>query len=470
MRSSWKSTAQALSASLVFGAAIAIDLDVNSEDSIRSAASTIAEGLSHYYKNGGSDVAADEVGVLPTPYYWWEAGAMWGGLVDYWAYTGDDAYVDNTRNALVAQSGPNRDLMNPKFFTSTGNDDQAFWALAMMSAVEQDFPSPPKDQPQYLDVAKAAFDTQVARWDTAGCSGGLRWQVFDYNPGWAYMNTISNGGFFQLAARLARYTGNNTYVEWAEKAWDWTEKVGLITDKCAVFDGTDSAKKCIDVNHLQWTYNVGIFMHGAATLYNYTNGSSLWEDRVNCMLSGSSIFFSPYENATDIMSEAGCEPIGTCNTDQQSFKAYLARWMAKTSVLAPFTKNAVSKLLQASAKAAARSCSGGSDGVTCGTKWYTDAWDGAYGVGQQLAALEVVQALLIGSAAVPRTQPQVDLEPTQSPEPVPVPSKTTSVEILQSSTAAPEPSSSDGAAAMSKSLQVPLAVAFVGGALGMVAL
>jgi len=23
-------------------------------------------------------------GMLPGPYYWWEAGAMWGSLIDYW--------------------------------------------------------------------------------------------------------------------------------------------------------------------------------------------------------------------------------------------------------------------------------------------------------------------------------------------------------------------------------------------------
>jgi mannan endo-1,6-alpha-mannosidase len=51
--------------------------------------------------------------------------------------------------------------------------------------------------------------------------------------------------------------------------------------------------------------------------------------------------------------------------------------------------------LQISAIAASRSCSGGFDGVTCGTKLYTGGWDGTWGVGQQLSALDIVQLVLV---------------------------------------------------------------------------
>lgn len=45
--------------------------------------------------------------------------------------------------------------------------------------------------------------------------------------------------------------------------------------------------------------------------------------------------------------------------------------------------------------AAAQSCSGGNDGVTCGHRWWTDGWDGEFGVGEQISALEVIQSNLI---------------------------------------------------------------------------
>lgn len=56
-------------------------------------------------------------------------------------------------------------------------------------------------------------------------------------------------------------------------------------------------------------------------------------------------------------------------------------------------------LLKPSAQAAAAQCDGGTDGVTCGEHWTAGStWDGTYGVGQQMSALSVIQALLIDQA------------------------------------------------------------------------
>ncbi|KAK5240259.1 hypothetical protein LTR16_010893, partial [Cryomyces antarcticus] len=172
-----------------------------------------------------------------------------------------------------------------------------------MSAAEYGYPDPPSSSPQWLSLAEAVFNTMVPRWDTTTCAGGLRWQIFSSNAGYDYKNSISNGGFFQLAARLGRYTGNQTYIDWAEKIWDWSAGVGLIDRNYAVFDGTDLKINCTGVDHTQWSYNVGMYLHGAATLYNYTNGSALWESRTSGLLKASNTFFSPFSNATDVMFE-----------------------------------------------------------------------------------------------------------------------------------------------------------------------
>lgn len=103
------------------------------------------------------------------------------------------------------------------------------------------------------------------------------------------------------------------------------------------------------------------------------------------------------------MFEAACETNGKCNTDQRSFKAYLARWMAATTKLAPFTYDYVMTRIRASAAAAARQCNGGTDGVTCGMKWTEPTWDGNFGVGEQMCALEVIQSNLISRVSGPVT-------------------------------------------------------------------
>jgi len=68
----------------------------------------------------------------------------------------------------------------------------------------------------------------------------------------------------------AKYTGNTTYSLWAETTWDWCERVGLIDDKYNVYDGTSAAigENCTSVDHLQWSYNVGVFLIGAAYMWN----------------------------------------------------------------------------------------------------------------------------------------------------------------------------------------------------------
>jgi mannan endo-1,6-alpha-mannosidase len=282
-----------------------------------------------------------------------------------------------------------------------GNDDQAFWGLALMSALENQFPDPPSSQPQWLPLLETLFDNQALRWDVTSCGGGLKWQIYPENAyGYDYKNSISNGAFFQLAARLARYTGYQKYVAWAEKTWNWCRSVNLIADNYDVYDGTDDKLDCRELDHTRWSYNVAVFLEGAAALYSLT-GLEVWAERTSGLLDASTAFFSPNVDSTNVMYEPGCEPYGTCNVDQQSFKAYLARWLAKTAVLAPFTAPAIRPMLETSAQGAAASCSGGLDGVTCGSKWYTGNWDGTWGVGQQLSALEVVQALLAIDAGAP---------------------------------------------------------------------
>ena len=234
--------------------------------------------------------------------YWWEGGAIWGGMIDYWAYTNDKSYVATVQQALLAQVGPDNNYMPPAYEASLGNDDQAFWAFAVLSAVEYQFPVPDGNvSTVWLDLAEAVFNTQWPRWDNTSCAGGLKWQIFDFNAGYDYKNSVSNGGFFQIAARLARYTSNQTYVQWAEKAWDWMEDVGLIDADYNVYDGTNDLLNCTQVDHLLWSYNPSMLLYGTAMLYNSTNGSQLWEDRTNGLLTScANTFFSPYSNATNM--------------------------------------------------------------------------------------------------------------------------------------------------------------------------
>ncbi|MCJ1476605.1 hydrolase 76 protein [Lambiella insularis] len=355
-------------------------------------------------------------GELPGPYYWWEAGAMFGQLVNYWFLTGDTTYNEVVSQGIQFQVGANNDFMPQNQTKDLGNDDQVFWAFTAMDAAEAAFPDPPAGDPSWLALAQAVFNDQVLRWDTATCGGGLRWQIYPFNAGYDYKNTISSGGLFQLSARLARYTGNQTYADWAEKTYSWIASTPIIANDYQIWDGTSRVDNCSGATQTYWTYNVGTLISGAAYMYNYTNGSSTWQTRLSGLVyNGTEVFFvqsagvnnNPPANAPPngmIMAEVACEfpTPQSCDYDQPSFKAYLTRWLAITTQLASFTEPFIMPRLAASAQAAAAQCTGQGTSM-CGRRWYQTVWDGFFGVGEQMSAMSSFQNLLIGKVGAPAT-------------------------------------------------------------------
>lgn len=371
-----------------------------SVDSIKGAASQVAYTLMNLYYKGNE--SGQTPGLLGAPYYWWEAGGMFGSLIQYYHFTGDATYNNEIMQAMMWQVGPHNDYMPPNETASLGNDDQAFWAMAAMSAAENNFPNPSPGNPGWLELAQAVFNEQAGRWDTQFCNGGLRWQIYQTNTGYDLKNTISNGCFFNIAARLARYTGDQHYADWAVKVWDWMWRIGLIDEAYNVYDSSEADRlNCTQIGHNQWTYNAGTMLMGASTMYNYTNGSDLWRNRTAGLLN--TIEFDFFPNNSGVMKDI-CEEYNACNPDEKSFKAYLSRWMASSTQMAPFTYNQSYTLLLASAKAAAAQCNGGTSGKLCGQKWYQDGkWDGTDGPGQQMSALEAILGTLIKHTVAPLT-------------------------------------------------------------------
>lgn len=373
----------------------AIWMDPDNITQVNEVCGVVADGLLDYrdYSKG--------IGMFSSPYYWWHAGGAWGSMIDFWWYTENDTYVNLTSQALLAQVGDNDDYVPINQSTTEGNDDQAFWGLAVMAATERNFPNPPEDQPQWLYLSQAVFNTMALRWDADSCGGGLRWQIFQWNSGYDYKNSVSNGCLFQMAARLARYTGNDTYVDWAEKIHDWLYDVGLIheSDWYFVYDGVSVDDNCSTITKLQWTYNQGLMMSGAAYLWNYTQ-EEVWRNRTLRYLKSSQVFFNQ-----SVMYEAACQGSGNCNNDQRTFKAYFSRFLGLTAYMLPETFDDVYTYIEASARAASSSCSGGTDGHTCGLNWLQPGggWDGYYGLGEQMSALEVMQNLRIRDRPAPYT-------------------------------------------------------------------
>lgn len=81
----------------------------------------------------------------------------------------------------------------------------------------------------------------------------------------------------------------------------------------------------------------------------------------------------------------------------RSFKAYFVRFVGASTKWAPWLYDKVLPYLEASATAAAASCTGG----VCGMKWTTGAYDGSTGVGQEMNAMQIIGVHLINDAVSP---------------------------------------------------------------------
>ncbi|ABN64791.1 Defective Cell Wall [Scheffersomyces stipitis CBS 6054] len=393
------------SVSLFMACASAMWLDTNNDTTIVEATNLIVDGVLDYYdgKNYGG-----VVGMFVWPYYWWEAGGVWGSLIDYTYFTQNDTLVPLIKEALLYQTGDDNNYVPLNQSTTEGNDDQGFWGIAVMGAAERNFSNPDDDSKAWLTLAQAVFNTMTARWDSAECNGGLRWQIFQWNSGYDYKNSVSNGCLFHIGARLARFTANDTYVDWAEKVWDWMYDIGLLDvvnsndkDYWFVYDGLTIDNNCSNITKYQWTYNQGLMLSGCAYLYNYTEDQK-WLDRTLNLLNASQVFFMKIGS---VMYEAACQPSNNCNNDQRSFKAYFSRFLGMTAVMVPQTYDGIRQWLVDSANAAAKnSCTGGTDGHTCGLNWFNSTgWDGYWGLGEQISALEVIQNLRVRDFPPPLT-------------------------------------------------------------------
>lgn len=148
---------------------------------------------------------------------------MFGSLIDYWYYTGDDTYNNITSQALVFQMGDAYDFMPANQSKDEGNDDQVFWGFSVMSAAEYQFPDPPSGDPTWASLAQAVWNSQVVRWDTSTCAGGLRWQIYSFNAGQfvhcllaAYALTTSRIQLQELSLewRLAKFGSTPLCLYW----------------------------------------------------------------------------------------------------------------------------------------------------------------------------------------------------------------------------------------------------------------
>jgi mannan endo-1,6-alpha-mannosidase len=337
-------------------------------------------------------------------------------LIEYSHLTGDTQYDSIVSEGIQGQLGEDYAFMPMNQTKVITNEDQTLWALAALTAAEVDFPKP-QDR-SWVEYAADVFDVHVLRWDDESCDGGLRWAIFTFQSGYDYKSTSANADFFLLAARLAKFTGNETYSEWADKSFTWAKDTGLISDDYHVYDGARATDDCGKITKYQWTYHHAVYTEGSAIMQNIvstshydllrqrtnnheqTDGKQQWTDALQGFVNSSDTFFQ-----NDILTETACEDKGNCDIDMRAYKGIAARSYARAVIAAPTIAKPLTQKLEASAKAAAGACNGDSKDVKCSLAWanpdggnWTAASASNGNMNEVFDALQVVQGLLFSPA------------------------------------------------------------------------
>lgn len=206
--------------------------------------------------------------------YWWMAHGL-DVFVDGYARTGKAAYK-NRMNQLdqgIMAYGNNS-------YWNTFYDDMEWMGLACLRAYEA------TGENRYKTRAIELWDWIKGGWSDVSY-GGIAWAAGSPNS----KNACSNGPAMILAARLYNVTGNEEYLNWAKKIYNWMNYYIVDATTGYVWDAYNN----FNVSNV-YTYNIGTWMGGCLELYLITGEQRYLDKAVlsaNCVVN-SLDKFSPY--------------------------------------------------------------------------------------------------------------------------------------------------------------------------------
>jgi predicted alpha-1,6-mannanase (GH76 family) len=235
---------------------------------------------------------------------WWNAANALTAVIRCAKHTGGRGPARVVATTFRRARYAHPDFVNMFF------DDNGWWGLAWVAAYDL------TGKRRYLDAARTIFARNLAGWDGV-CGGGLWW-----NTERTYKNAITNELFITLAAHLHQRTpGDQEYLSWALRGWDWLTARALIGPNGLVNDGLTA--DCGNNGGTAWTYNQGVILGGLAALYDITGDREYLEH-------GELIADAALRGLTDaggILTEP-CELTADgCDGDATQFKGIFARYL-----------------------------------------------------------------------------------------------------------------------------------------------
>ncbi|KUJ12476.1 family 76 glycoside hydrolase [Mollisia scopiformis] len=294
---------------------------------------------------------------------WWESGSIFETYMDYAKYAASNQFAVQVGEALVINSydqahdffGTNHSYVS--LVVGRWNDDVEWYAQAVAAGGELYGPESfmpglsRRGNGTWISLVQRTIE-EVYSYHTSDCGGGIYWST-DPSQYPTYKSGITQLGFISLASRAYLMTRNETLLAITEELFNWVVSSGMVNLTSGwVGDGVDTTGCAVHTD--QWSYSYGQLLGGLSFLYRATGNTSYLEYTKPILATAISTF-APDGIATEL-----CEADGSCNQDQQGFKAiflrqlaYLYRTTEDTAV-----KDSIAAVVTQSATAALATCDG----------------------------------------------------------------------------------------------------------------
>lgn len=186
--------------------------------------------------------------------YWWMAHAL-DVFIDAYNRTGDNTYITYANQVYRAQLSYGNNSLKNGFF-----DDMEWMGLACLRAYEA------SNTPRWKEAAIDLWNWIKLGWNDHH-GGGIQW--VDVQP--ASKNACSNAPAIILAARLYQLTGDQDYLDWALRIFDWMN-ASLILPNGIVMDGYGN-----DNWGWTFTYNQGTWIGACLELFKITGEQKYYD-------------------------------------------------------------------------------------------------------------------------------------------------------------------------------------------------
>ncbi len=187
----------------------------------------------------------------------------WGGY--WWAAHAVDNYVDNYRRTGKTERLTKLTKMVNGAKARNGNtlinhfyDDMEWMALALLRACDLSA----SVKRQYWSQVVTLFDDIIGGWSDVD-GGGLHWNKNKTGDG-RYKTSCSNGPAMILAARLYQQTGEERYLEWAQRIYEYMYTHNRFPD------GVIKDHATLEDHEVTFSYNQGTWVGGLLELYEIT--------------------------------------------------------------------------------------------------------------------------------------------------------------------------------------------------------